>query len=98
MRPPSAPKGKALGPDFCGEGEERPGVGAKRPGRRRGHWGLVAALPVMSGVPVAVSRLWDLSLLEVPRASRMAGDPAGPVPRVWGSPALGPGGTSRMAG
>ncbi len=98
MRPPSAGKSKALGPDFRGEIEERPGVGAKRPGRRHGHWGLIPVLAVMSGLPVAVSRGWDLFRFGVPRAARMVGDLAGPVPRLWGSPALGPGGTSRMAG
>lgn len=94
MRPPSARKSKAFGPDFSGEGEERPGVGAKRVGP----CGPVAVLPMMSGPPVVVSRVWDVSRFGVPRASRMVGDLAGPVPRSWGSPALGPGGTSRMAG
>jgi hypothetical protein len=98
MRPPSARESKALGPHFCGEVEERPGVGAKRPGRRHGHWGPIPVLAVMSGLPVAFSPGWDLSRFGVSRASRMVGDLAGPVPRLWGSPALGPGGTSRMAG
>ncbi|MGH9100125.1 MAG: hypothetical protein ACRDV8_07840 [Acidimicrobiales bacterium] len=97
MRPPPARKSKALGPDFRGEGEERPGVGAKNLGRHR-NWGLIAALPGMSGLSAAGPGVWDSSLFGVPLTSRMVGELAGLVPRIWGSAALGAVGTSRMAG